>query len=74
MKNQAMTAMVKGLIAQLTINVTEMPRQCRLTWPSDAKSILTSIGMIISQISTATGRFTFAISADPMAWKNDGKT
>jgi hypothetical protein len=37
MKNQAMTAMVNGLMAQLTISVTEMPRQCLPTCPSDAK-------------------------------------
>ena len=53
-------------------NVTPMPRQCSRTCPSAAKSILTSIGMIISQISTATGRLTRAISAPPMVWKTPG--
>jgi hypothetical protein len=47
--------------------VTPMPRQCSFTCASAAKSILTNIGMIISQISTATGRLTLAISAAPTA-------
>ena len=38
-----------------------------------AKSIFTSIGMIISQISTATGRLTLAISAQPMPMEDRGK-
>ena len=54
-------------------SVTPMPRQCSLTRPSAAKSIFISIGMIISQISTATGRLTLAISAEPIAWKAAGK-
>ncbi len=50
-----------------------MPRQCSLTRDRAAKSIFTSIGMIISQISTATGILTLAISAAPMMWKAAGK-
>jgi hypothetical protein len=37
------------------------------------KSIRTSIGMIISQISTAMGMFTWAISRPPSPWKNPGR-
>ena len=54
-------------------SVTPIPRQCSLTRPSAAKSIFTSIGMIISQISTATGRLTLAISAPPIAWNTPGR-
>ena len=49
-----------------------MPRQCSLTCPRAAKSIFTSIGTIMSQISAATGRLTLAISAAPMAWNTPG--
>jgi hypothetical protein len=58
---------VNGLIAQFMNRVTPMPRQCSATCPSAAKSTFISIGMIISQISTATGRLTLAISAEPTA-------
>ena len=54
--------MVKGLIAQFTARVMPIPRQCRATWPKAAKSIFTSMGMIISQIRMATGRLTLASS------------
>ena len=74
MKNQPSIAMVKGLMAQLTASVMPMPRQCFVTWPSAPKSIFTSIGMIISQISTATGMFTFATSMALMAPKTPGIT
>ena len=49
-----------------------MPRQCSLTWASAAKSIFISIGMIISQISTATGRLTWATSRRPITWNGAG--
>ncbi|MCP1545893.1 hypothetical protein J2W80_005785 [Methylorubrum extorquens] len=55
-------------------SVTPIPRQCLPTYRSDAKSILSSMGMTISQISTATGRFTLATSASPTAWKKPGMT
>ena len=58
--------MENGFTAQLMKSVTPMPRQCSLTPDNAAKSIFISIGMIISQISTATGRLTLAISAEPM--------
>ena len=67
MNSQPSSAIENGLTAQLMNSVTPMPRQCSLTWPRAAKSILSSIGTIISQISTATGRLTLAISAPPMA-------
>ena len=51
MKSQPSAAIENGLTAQLMNSVTPMPRQCSRTWPRAAKSTLTSIGMIISQIS-----------------------
>ena len=39
-----------------------------LTCPRAARSIFSSIGMIISQTSTATGRLTCATVAAPSAW------
>jgi len=45
--------------------VTPIPRQCWPTWRIAPKSTFNSIGMIISQISTATGRFTRATSSAP---------
>ena len=63
--SHASNAIENGLIAQFTNTVTPMPFQCRFTSPIARKSIFSSIGMIISQISTATGRFTLAISAAP---------
>ncbi len=65
-------AIEKGLTAQLMNSVTPTPRQCSLTCPSAPRSIFSSIGTIISQISTATGRFTLAISAAAMAWNRPG--
>ena len=67
MNSQPSSAMENGLTAQLTNSVTPMPRQWRPTSPSAVKSILSSIGMTISQIRTATGRLTLAISAAPIA-------
>ena len=72
MNSHPSSAIENGLTAQFTNSVTPMPRQCSRTWPSAAKSILASIGMIMSQISTATGRLTWATSAEPMAWKTAG--
>ena len=72
MNSQASSAMENGLTAQLMNKVTPMPRQCSLTRCSAPKSTLSSIGMIISQISTATGRLTSAISALPISWKGAG--
>ncbi len=72
MKSHASSAMENGLTAQLTSSVTPMPRQCRRTSPSAAKSIFISIGTIMSQISTATGRLTRAISCSPIAAKRPG--
>ena len=54
-------------------SVTPMPRQCVRTCPSAAKSIRTSIGMIISQISMATGRLTWTTSAVLMVSNTFGK-
>ncbi len=65
--------MEKGFTAQLMNSVTPMPRQCRPTSPRAAKSIFSSMGMTMSQISAATGRLTLAISAAPMmAWNGPG--
>ena len=67
MNSQPSSAIENGLTPQLMNKVTPMPRQCSLTWASAAKSIFISIGMIISQISTATGRLTWATSSRPIA-------
>jgi len=55
------------LTAQLMNSVTPTPRQCSRTLLMALKSTLSSIGMIISQISTATGRLTLATSMPPTA-------
>ena len=65
--------MEKGFTAQLMNSVTPMPRQCSVTRDKAAKSIFTSMGMIINQIRTATGMLTLAISAEPMMWNTEGK-
>ena len=67
MKNAPSAAIENGLTAQLMNRVTPMPRQCWRTSLSAAKSILISMGTIMSQISAATGRLTLAISAAPIA-------
>ncbi len=72
MNSQPSAAIENGFTAQLMNKVTPMPRQCSRTLPSAAKSIFTSIGTIISQISTATGRLTLASSAAPIRWKTGG--
>jgi len=72
MKIQASSAIENGLMAQFTNTVTPMPFQCCRTSPIAAKSIFSSIGMIISQISRATGRLTLAISSAPSVSKAAG--
>lgn len=59
--------MEKGLTSQFTNSVTPIPRQWPLTCAIAPKSILMSIGMIITQISTPTGRLTCANSMRPIA-------
>src|SRR3546814_20924020 len=68
------SAIENGLIAQLMNKVTPTPFQCWRTLPKDAKSILSSIGMIISQISAATMRLTCATSADAIGMQNFGRS
>ena len=65
--------MEKGFTAQFTNRVTPMPRQWRPTWPSARKSTFISMGVIISQISPATGRLTWASSAEAISRKTGGK-
>ena len=72
MNSQPSSAIENGLTAQLMNRVTPMPRQCSFTWCSAPRSIFSSIGTIISQISTATGRLTWATSARPIAWNGAG--
>ena len=72
MNSQPSSAIENGLTSQLMPTVAAMPRQWLLTWPSAARSILSSIGMIISQTSTATGRLICATVAVPRAWKTPG--
>ncbi len=67
MKNQPSMAIENGLTAQLMNRVTPMPRQNAPTCERERKSIFSNIGMIISQIRTATGIFTLAISAVAMS-------
>ena len=64
--------MLKGLTSQLMQTVTAMPRHCSATRCSAPKSTLSSIGTIISQISTATGMLTSATVMRPSAWKGPG--
>ena len=66
------SAIENGLTAQLMNSVTPTPFQCRRTLPSAPKSILSSIGTIISQISAATTRLTCAISAAAMTPNRPG--
>ena len=72
MNSQPSRAIEKGFTAQLTNSVTPTPRQCSETPRNARRSILISIGMIISQISTATGRLTCATSIRPTAWNAPG--
>ena len=61
--------MLNGLTSQLIPTVTAMPRQCSATRCSAAKSTLSSIGTIISQISAATGMLTCARVIRPKVLK-----
>ena len=72
MNSQASSAMEKGFTPQLMNSVTPTPFQCCLTSLSELKSIFSSIGRIISQINTATGRLTRAISIAPSVSKTGG--
>jgi hypothetical protein len=74
MNSQASKAMENGFTAQFTKSVMPMPLQCDLTWPSAPKSILTSIGTIITQMSRPTGMLTRANSTAPIAWNAAGKS
>ena len=64
--------MENGFTAQLMKSVTPTPFQCCLTDPSAPRSILSSMGMIINQISTATTRLTRATSAEAIALNKPG--
>jgi hypothetical protein len=55
MKIQPSSAIEKGFTSQFTNSVTPMPLTCWRTSCSAPKSTLTSIGMIITQISRPTG-------------------
>ena len=72
MNSQPRKAIENGLTSQFTNNVTPMPRTCCRTSCSAPKSTFISIGMIITQISTPTGRLTCATSRRPMAWNTPG--
>ena len=65
--------MLKGLTSQLMPTVTAIPRHCSVTRCKAPKSTLSSIGTIISQISTATGILTWATFIRPSAWKGAGQ-
>jgi len=58
MNSQPSRAIENGFTPQLTTSVTPMPRQWAPTVLNAEKSMRASMGMIISQISTATGIFT----------------
>ena len=73
MNSQPSNAIENGLTSQLTPTVTAMPRQCSRTWPSAPRSMRSSMGTIISQISAATGRLTCATSAAAMALTAAGR-
>jgi hypothetical protein len=65
MKSHPRNAIEKGLTSQLMTSVTPMPRHWLLTCASAPKSILISIGMIVTRRGDrCTGR---ALSA---GWKN----
>jgi hypothetical protein len=72
MNSQPSKAMLNGFTSQLTPTVTAMPRHCSATRCSAPKSTLSSIGTIISQISSATGILTSATFMRPSAWKGAG--
>jgi hypothetical protein len=66
MNSHASSAIENGFTSQFTNKVTPMPRMCRRTCPSAPKSTFTSIGMIITQISSPTGTLTRATSSRPI--------
>ena len=72
MKIQPRSAIEKGFTSQFTNSVTPMPLTWLRTSCSAPKSTLTSIGMIITQISRPTGRLTRATSSLPSNWKGAG--
>ena len=73
MKKVPSAAIEKGFTAQLMKRVTPTPFQCCFTDPSEPKSILSSMGMIISHMRTATGKLTRATSAEAIRAKRPGK-
>ncbi len=72
MNSQPSSAMLNGLTSQLIPTVTAMPRHCSATRCKAPKSTLSSIGTIISQISTATGMLTWATVIRPSIWNGPG--
>ena len=64
--------MEKGLTAQLMNSVTPMPRHWLRTCVNAPKSILMSIGMIMTQIRMPTGILTCANSIRASAWNAAG--
>ena len=72
MKKVPRRAIEKGFTAQLMNRVTPTPLACSVTLPSAPKSIFSNIGMIMSQMRTATGKLTFATSAPATAEKSPG--
>ncbi|KUP90863.1 hypothetical protein [Tritonibacter horizontis] len=64
--------MLKGLINQLTTNVTSSPLGWRATRATAPHSTPTIIGSTIAQICTATTRATLATSVAAMALTSQG--
>ncbi len=73
MNSQPRKAIENGLTSQLTASVTPMPRHWLWTCASAPKSIFSSIGMIMTQISRPTGRLTRATSSLATASNTAGK-
>jgi len=65
--------MLNGLTSQLMPTVTAMPRHRSATRCSAPKSTFSSIGTIISHISTATGMLTSATVMRPRDWNGSGR-
>jgi hypothetical protein len=72
MNSHARSAIENGFTAQLTKSVTPMPLTCWRSSDMAEKSTFSNIGMIISQIRTATGRLTRATSMPPTTRKSPG--
>jgi len=66
--------MLNGLTSQLMPTVTAMPRHRSATRCSAPKSTFSSIGTIISHISTATGMLTSATVMRPRDWNGSGSS